>query len=92
MLVGKVVSVGNVTVNGEDLVEVFVECCRTDLRDYAGNVAYRMVEIRPMVAPGSASDNTQNAPCPECVGFGVIPPLVNYCKTCGRKLPEHGAC
>jgi len=33
----------------------------------------------------------QVTPCPQCVDFGVIPPLVNYCKTCGRKLPEHGA-
>ena len=33
----------------------------------------------------------QSTPCPQCVDFGVIPPLVYYCKTCGRKLPEHGA-
>ena len=37
------------------------------------------------------STNKASAPCPQCVDFGAIPPLVNYCKTCGRKLHEHGA-
>jgi len=35
--------------------------------------------------------STASTPCPQCIDFGVIAPLVNYCKTCGRKLPEHGA-
>ena len=46
---------------------------------------------KPVEAP-SASANTQNAPCPKCVNWGRIPPFTNYCMSCGRKLPEHGAC
>ena len=53
MIVGKVLRAGTVEVDGEDLVGVFVECCREDLRDYVGNLVYRTVEIRPMVAPAN---------------------------------------
>lgn len=28
--------------------------------------------------------------CPQCVGFGMVPPFTYYCRTCGRKLPEQG--
>lgn len=44
-----------------------------------GSVPKKMLEQQP------------NKPCPECRDHGAIPPLVNYCRTCGRKLGEHGA-
>ncbi len=49
------------------------------------NAAIKYAEVQ------KPSHTTASMPCPQCVGFGVIPPLVNYCKACGRKLPEHGA-
>ena len=74
MIVGKVLCAGKIEVNGEDLVGVFVECCRDDLRDCAGNLVYRMVEIRPMVAPA----NTAQQATDRKYGGGHVAPCGHY--------------
>lgn len=45
MLIGKITSIGDIVVDGEEVTGVFVECDKEQLKNYGANLVYKNVVV-----------------------------------------------